>query len=193
MNKSIPDYYRHLAEQRAASNAERDAPSSQPAGDAEDTDGGLPTPVSFRAHTFRMDLPPDAWTDRSLYTLTGPTIDGIQHNISIHQAPGVEQDDLDGFIEEQIAMLEASLERCQMLHQDTVALDCGLDAGRAIYFWYPTDDLKLYQEQLYVLHEETAYTLTASFTARTRKTVGAAVEQMMRSFTPRAQQRREER
>jgi hypothetical protein len=31
-----------------------------------------------------MLLPSDEWQDRSLYTLTGPTIDGIQHNITIN-------------------------------------------------------------------------------------------------------------
>jgi len=186
MTDSIPDYYRHLAEQRAASDAERDAPSSQPAEDAVDADREPPVPVLYRANAFRMMLPSDAWTDRSLYTLTGPTIDGIQHNITVNVVQDPEAEDLAAFADEQIASLEAALDDCSVLMVDPVELTCGLPAYRSIYVWQPNDDLRLYQEQVYVMENGHGYVLTSSFTRKTRKQLGAAVEQMMLSFTPRA-------
>ena len=184
MTDSIPDYYRHLAEQRAASNAERDAPSSQPAEDAVDADREPPVP--YRANAFRMMLPSDAWTDRSLYTLTGPTIDGIQHNITVNVVQDPEAEDLDAFVDEQLESLEAALDDCRVLMTDPAELACGLPAHRAIYVWRPNEALRLYQEQIYMMEDGCAYVLTSSFTQKTRKQIGAAVEQMMLSFTPRA-------
>ena len=185
MADSIPEYYRHLAEQRAASNAERDAPSSQPAEDAVDAGREPPAPVPYRANAFRMMLPSDAWTDRSLYTLTGPTIDGIQHNITVNVVQDPEAEDLAAFADEQLESLEAALDDCQVLMTDPVELACGLPARRAIYVWRPSDDLQLYQEQIYVMEDSHGYVLTSSFTRKTRKQLGAAVEHMMLSFTPR--------
>ncbi len=80
--------------------------------------------------------------------------------------------------------LEAQLQGCRVLKRDQVALDNGLPAYRAIFVWRPAEDQRLYQEQLYVLHQQTGYTLTATFTKKTRKTLGSQVERIMLSFTP---------
>jgi hypothetical protein len=96
----------------------------------------------------------------------------------------VEADSVYDFAAQEIALLEPQLEGFRLLVDDPIELDCGEPAYRAIFCWYPEDDLKLYQEQIYVLPDERGYTLTASFTRNTRKQLGAAVERMMLSFTP---------
>ena len=119
-----------------------------------------------------------------VYTLTGPTIDGIQHNITINIAPDPEADALDAFAQQQVAALEPNLDECRILMDDRVELENGHPAHRAIFVWHPEDDLRLYQEQLYVWHDGCGYTLTASFTRKTRKQIGPEVERMMLSFNP---------
>lgn len=182
MTDGIPDYYRHLAEQRKS--AEEEQKTSAPAQDGSPEEPGA-TPVPYRADAFRMKLPSDEWTDRSLYTLTGPTVDGIQHNITINVEREPEAEDLAAFAEEQVESLEAALDNCRVLMVDPVELACGLPAHRAIYTWQPNDDLQLYQEQIYVMDDGDGFVLTSSFTRKTRKQLGAAVENMMLSFTPR--------
>ena len=194
MSDSTPEYYRHLAEQRAeetpsASSAET---SRQRARDAP-PDAPQPAPKPYRADAFQLDLPAGEWTDRSVYTLTGPTIDGIQHNITILREPDVEADTLHDFAGQQMAALELQLDGCQVLLDDAIQLASGRPAYRVIYTWQPSDDLRLYQEQLYVLHDGQGYTLTASFTRNTRKQLGAAVERMMRTFTPHSETAPEQR
>lgn len=179
MSDSLPDYYRHLA----AQNDEASTSPSGPSTPAASEDAEAP-PRPFRADAFRLQLPDGDWKDRSVYTITGPTSDGIQHNITVTLDPEVEADTLYDFAAEQIAALELSLERCRVLMDDEIELDGGLPAYRAIYVWYPKDDLRLYQEQIYVLHDGCGYTLTASFTRATRKQFGPEVERMMRSFRP---------
>jgi hypothetical protein len=70
------------------------------------------------------------------------------------------------------------------LKKEEIKLANGMPAYRAIFSWYPTDELRVYQEQMYVLHEKTAFRMTATFTKKTRKTLGPLVERMMLSFNP---------
>ncbi len=58
----------------------------------------------------------------------------------------------------------------------------GMTAYQAIFSWFPTDGVKVYQEQIFVLAEGCAYMLTATFSKKTRKTLGPQVERMMLSF-----------
>jgi hypothetical protein len=76
------------------------------------------------------------------------------------------------------------LKSCRLLKQAPITLATGLQAYQAIFRWYPTDELRLYQEQIYVLVDKTGYVITASFTKKTRKTLGPQVERMMLSFKP---------
>jgi hypothetical protein len=186
MANSIPEYYRHLADKRRQDAASDEASSPQEDPDEAASPKSAPEgePVPYRADAFRMMLPSGDWEDRSVYTLTGPTIDGIQHNITVHIEDEPDGESVYDFAGQEIALLEPQLDNCRILTDDPVNLMCGHPAYRAIYTWMPEDDLKLYQEQVYVLANGVGYVLTASFTRKTRKQLGARVEQMMLSFTP---------
>ena len=80
--------------------------------------------------------------------------------------------------------MENELKGCRLLKQGKTQLANGLPAYEAIFSWYPTDDLRVYQHQIFVLHEKRGYKLTATFTKKTRKTIGPLVERMMLSFNP---------
>ncbi len=145
-----------------------------------------PLPASenlYRADSFTLIFPDD-WTDKTVFTFTGPVTDGIQHNITVSIQQELLTDNLLDFAEWQIRSLEEELKGCRLLLKESVEMDSGQQAYRAIFVWWPTEDLRLYQEQLYVLHEKTGYTLTASFTKKTRKTLGPQVERAMLSFNP---------
>jgi len=142
------------------------------------------TNVPYYADAFVLPLPGEEWQDQSVYTITGPTIDGVTHNITVNIDDEVEADSVYDFAAQEIALLEPQLDGCRVLIDDPIELDCGDPAYRAIFLWYPEEDLKLYQEQIYVLPDSRGYTLTASFTRETRKRLGAEVERMMLSFTP---------
>ena len=185
MSESFPEYYQHLAEvpeEEANPDQEAESPRSS---QQEGEDGQQPSePAVYRADAFRLLRPEGGWQDSSVYTITGPTIDDVTHNITVNIDDEVEADSVYDFAAQEIALLEPQLEGFRLLVDDPIELDCGEPAYRAIFCWYPEDDLKLYQEQIYVLPDERGYTLTASFTRNTRKQLGAAVERMMLSFTP---------
>lgn len=185
MTDSIPEYYRHLAEETGDENDQerrrRQKTNSDNEGTAQDTP---PDPVVYRADAFRLLFPEGDWQDGSVYTITGPTVDGVTHNITVTIDDEVEADSVYDFAAQEIALLELQLDGCRVLIDDPIELDCGEPAYRALFVWTPEDDLKLYQEQIYVLQNSRGYTLTASFTRTTRKQLGAQVERMMLSFTP---------
>lgn len=137
----------------------------------------------FRANTFTLPLP-DGWQDKTVYTLTGPVTDGIQHNIIVNVDYDVPLETVVEFAEWQMKGMENELKGCRLLKKGKTYLANGLPAFEAIYRWYPTDALRIYQHQIFVLFEKRGYKLTATFTKKTRKTIGPEVERIMRSFNP---------
>lgn len=69
-----------------------------------------------------------------------------------------------------------------LLKRGETRLTNGTDAYEAVFSWYPTDQVRIYQHQIFVLVEKIAYKMTASFTKKTRQTIGPAVERMMLSL-----------
>ncbi|MBL1212189.1 MAG: DcrB-related protein [Ignavibacteriae bacterium] len=142
-----------------------------------------PPTAIFRGNNYSLNIYED-WIDKTLYTLTGPVTDGIQHNIIITHEPNTDLDTVEEFGEWQIQGILSSLKGCMLLKKGAKKLQNGMDAYEAIFSWYPTDELRIYQQQIYVLHEKIGYKITASFTKKTRKTLGPQVERMMLSFNP---------
>jgi hypothetical protein len=84
----------------------------------------------------------------------------------------------------QIKTLEEELKGCTLMKRGETKLINGTDAYEAIFSWYPLDDFRIYQHQIYILIDKTAYKLTASFTKKTRQTIGPSIIRMMLSFNP---------
>jgi hypothetical protein len=144
----------------------------------------FPSPlIRYYGNGFTMYLY-DGWQDKTIYTISGPVRDGIQHSIIINLNTDVGTDNLRDYADGNIAALTNELKGCRLLHQGPIALVNGLPAYKAIFCWFPTEELRIYQEQIYILVGTTGYNLTASFTKKTRKTLGPQVERMMLSFSP---------
>ena len=139
--------------------------------------------TKYQANTFTMSCL-EGWQDKTIHTLTGPVVDGIQHNVLITVEPGMAFDSVREYAEWKIGALESELKSCRLLKKGGIVLASGLPAYKAVFSWYPTEALRVYQEQIYVLHEKNACKLTATFTKKTRKTLGPQVERMMLSFNP---------
>ena len=137
----------------------------------------------YQANSFTIGQL-DGWQDKTVYTIAGPVTDGIQHNVTIIVGQDVPFTSVREFAEWQIGAMEQELKGCQLLKKGTITLANGTPAYQAIFAWFPAENLKVYQEQIFVLAEGWAYTLTASFSKKSRKTLGPQVERMMLSFAP---------
>lgn len=210
MSHSIPEYYQHFIRQKPSQEEppqptstwqeppqeerpRQDSSQQDPAqdaaryGESRQAQPDQPPPEdptwTYRAHTFTVALG-ENWTDKTLFSLAGPTTDGLQHSITITIDSDVETDVVRDYADWHTRLLEKQLKGCRVLKKEPVSLTNGLPAYRVIYVWHPMEDKRLYQDQLYVLHEGMGYMLTASFTKKTRKTLGPRVTRMMRSFNP---------
>ncbi|MBP1730039.1 MAG: hypothetical protein H6Q55_468 [Deltaproteobacteria bacterium] len=143
------------------------------------------TPL-YRAFRFSLAFP-EGWADKTLFTLAGPVTDGIQHNITVAVDEEAGNQSLRDYADWSILALEEELKGCRVLKEEEVKLANGLPAYRVIFSWWPSDELRVYQEQVLVLAGSRGYRLTATFSKKTRKTVGPEVERMMFSFTPNAE------
>jgi len=189
----IPDYYRQFQNQPAKEEEEVKKPEqkTQPQKPEEKKEPPVSKETSkvkdktflFQGNGFTVDHLED-WQDKTLYTITGPVTDGIQHNVIITIDKENPFDTLIEYADWHIKTLENELKGCTLLKQGETKLTNGTDAYEAIFKWYPTDELRIYQQQIYVIVENVAYKLTASFTKKTRKTLGPQVERMMLSFNP---------
>lgn len=198
----IPDYYKQFQSQPAKEGQEEKLPEKSSVPKQSDAKKPEQKPehkqqpqvsqqqpqikdktVPYQANDFKLDLLED-WEDKTIYTLTGPVTDGIQHNVIINVDRNIEADSLQEFAEWQIKSLEEELKGCTLLKRGETKLTNGTDAYEAIFKWYPVEDVCIYQHQIYVLIEKVAYKMTASFTKKTRQTIGPAVVRMMLSFNP---------
>ncbi len=180
VSKDLPEYYQDLASaDEHSANNQRGSSASEPSPLPE-----TQKPRRYRTDAFQCTLPDDTWTDQSTHTLIGPTRDGLTHRISITTVEDVGIDDPSVFAQHEREQLEAQLDGCRLLMDDPITLACGHPAHRGIYVWYPAPDRKRYHEQLYTIHDNTGYVLSAGFTPTTRKQLGPEVERVMRSFRP---------
>jgi hypothetical protein len=185
----IPEYYRQFqSKPEEKKEPEQTVESSSPDTVAKEQPKAQPKKVEdktrpYNADQFSLKMLED-WQDKTIFTLTGPVTDGIQHNVIINVDPDCPFDSVNEYAEWQIKTLEDELKGCILLKEGELKLDDGSDAYEAIFSWYPTDDLRIYQHQIYTLKDTTAYKMTASFTKKTRQTIGPAVVRMMLSFIP---------
>jgi hypothetical protein len=201
--RAIPDYYRQFTEppperRPAPGPAAPERPAASPTPKPrrptpEPAPPQAPAPAvetrPYRADAFTLALPADGWRDQTVFQLSGPIADGLQHQITVTVDPGVPPVSITEYAAGRRAQLEDTLQGCHVLLDDEVTLDSGLPAARLVYRWWPSETRRLYQEQLHLLvpagaDTQTGYTLTATFTRKTRRTLGPAVERVMRSFTP---------
>lgn len=139
--------------------------------------------VIFQGNRFTVNQLAD-WQDKTIYTLTGPVTDGLQHNVVINIDKDIPFDTLIDYADWQIKTLERELKGCMLLKRGETKLNNGTAAYEAIFKWYPVNDFRIYQHQIFILIDKTAYKLTSSFTKKTRQTLGPQVERMMLSFNP---------
>jgi hypothetical protein len=59
----------------------------------------------YHADAFRLARPEGEWTNGSVYTITGPTIDGVTHNITVNIDDDVEADSVYDFAAQEIALV----------------------------------------------------------------------------------------
>lgn len=172
-----------LQESSPAAKRAPDREASAPAVPPPEAPAEAPAAGVFKAHRFTMPLEP-GWHEATMYYLTGPVLGGIRHNILITRENDVEETTVSDYASLRTTAMASRLNGCMILRRDEVVLAAGLPASRVIYGWSPEEGLRLYQEQVYVLHDGSGYTLTASFTRQTRKKLGHDVEQVMLSFKP---------
>jgi hypothetical protein len=155
----------------------------QHTGNFKKTEQAPPRGTAYQANSFAITRP-EGWQDSTIHTLTGPVHDGIQHNVIITAAGQLPFTSVREFAEWHILASGQELRGCRLLKKEPMMLACGMPAYKAIFTWSPTETLKVYQEQVFVLVEQTGYVLTAAFSKASRKTLGPQVEGMMLSFVP---------
>lgn len=191
----IPEYYRKFQTPKSDKTSEekvseiqtqKQQQQIQPQQKQEPQKSGqAPQPIDktkvYQGNGFTLNQLED-WEDKTLYTIAGPVTDGIQHNviITIDKQPAF--DTLIEYAEWHIKTLEKELKSCMLLKKGNTKLADGTDAYESIFSWYPTDELRIYQHQIFVLANKAVYKMTASFTKKTLKTLGPAVERMMLSL-----------
>jgi hypothetical protein len=131
---------------------------------------------------FSLQIPPD-WKDQTVYRFEGPEEDGIKHNILVTIENQLEISDLQRYADMQIKAVETELQGYHELKRGQIVLNNQLPAYELVYKWCPLKDREVYQRVIYILHNETGYTLTATFSKRTWKIRGTQIDKILKSFT----------
>jgi hypothetical protein len=185
----IPEYYRQFQSQPKEEKKVEKPQQDQKLTQKQEPKKEKPKPevkdktIIYTGNGFTLNQLED-WQDNTIYTITGPVTDSIQHNVIITIDKENPFDTLIEYAEWHIKTMETDLKGCSLLKKGETKLTNGTDAYEAIFSWYPSDQLRIYQHQIFVQFEKNVYKLTASFTKKTRDTLGPQVERMMLSLNP---------
>ena len=111
---------------------------------------------------FVLNIPAD-WTDKSIYKFDGPQDGGIKHNIFVHIENNVEIPDLERYADMQIKVVASELQGYHELKRGQIVLNNRLPAYELVYKWCPVEEIEIYQRSIYMLHKETGYIVSATF------------------------------
>ena len=195
MNDRIPDYYQDLAaaEGNPVSGRESDASPDSNCGRDERPDAqGAIGSQRYRTESFNFRVPEGDWRDCTLYTVKGPTVDGLEHRILITTSTRNGSKTLSSYAEKQVESVQSDLSEAVVLRTDQVRLSCGEEAKRAIFLLNMFDS-RWYLEQLYLGGDTKWYHVSALFTRDSRRILGDAVERVMLSLTPESMESASER
>ena len=131
---------------------------------------------------FVLNIPAE-WKDETVYRFEGPEDDGIKHNILVTIENEVDIPDLERYADMQIKAVETELQGYHELKRGQIVLNNRLPAYELVYKWCPVEDREVYQRVIYILHKDTGYILTATFSKKTWKTKGAEIDKILKSFT----------
>ncbi|TFH01115.1 MAG: DUF1795 domain-containing protein [Calditrichales bacterium] len=173
----IPEYYRKFQDK----SAQIESPVTPPPIEKDETE--KTTSSIYRSNAFTIDRPAD-WMDKTIYTITGPVEKGIQHNVIITVEENNPFTALLDYVDWHIHTLERELKECRLIKKDKIVLTNGIIAYEAIFTWFPTKSMEIWQKQIFILVGKTGYKITASFTRETLHTLGPIVDRMIQSFRP---------
>ena len=106
----------------------------------------------------------------------------MKHNIIVTIENNVEVPDLQQYAELNINAIETELQGYQELKRGPVTLDSGIPAYELVYKWTPVKDREIYQRVIYILINKTGYILTATYSKKTWKILGPAINKVLMSF-----------
>lgn len=152
-------------------------PSHKPAQKKEISSG-----YTILNNRFALQFP-GTWEDKTVYTFEGPEEDGIRHNIWVTIENNVEVPDLERYAQMNIQATESELQGYRELKQGPLTLANRQPAYEHVYRWSPVENREVYQRVMYVLHNNTGYILTATFSKKTWKTLGTEVDRILSSFS----------
>lgn len=131
---------------------------------------------------FMLKIPQD-WQDNTVYSFEGPEEDGIKHNIIVTIENNVEIPELERYAEMRIDAVANELKGYNELKRGLIKLNNRIPAYEVVYKWCPVDNRVIFQRVIYILHNSTGYTLTATFSKKSWKTKGPEIDKILKSFT----------
>lgn len=189
-------------------------PRASPPDDGRNRNDSAPPGASrrYRGDGFTMELPDEGWNDNTIHQLRGPTVAGRSHSVSVQTYANVEAETARAFAAPLVDATVLTLRRARRVTFEEVRLHTapaaqqsgdvpqrdpsqqrrGRRACHAVLMHFPEGtDRPDVLEQLFVLSPEeerrgakTGYVLTATFSKKSHRLVGAEVRHLMRSFRP---------
>ena len=142
----------------------------------------MPAEYTIRNNQFSLKHP-EGWEDRTVYYIDGPFDNDLRHSIVVVVEHNPVPNDLVRYAELKIRAVEQTLQGYHELKRGMLTLDNQLPAYEIVFKWCPVESIKQYKRVIYVLANDTGYTLSATFTKKTWKIRGGEVDKMLRSFS----------
>ncbi|NOX76550.1 MAG: DUF1795 domain-containing protein [Gammaproteobacteria bacterium] len=125
----------------------------------------------------------DGWKDATVYRFSAAEDDGVRDNIVVtvdHEPtpPGLVE-----YAETAIRVLGNTLQGYQELKRGRLTLNDQRSAYEVVYRWQPTEGVKQYRQVVFVVSNQAAFTIAATFTKKTWKMRGTEIGKIIKSFS----------
>lgn len=132
---------------------------------------------------FKIDLP-EGWSDQTVYSFKGPTIDGIEHILYLSIDKQMQTDDVELFAKSKLDVIQSSLNNLNVLRSTLVTQNKGNPVYEFIGEWMPGDGYHPYKKYVFVLFDNRGFTFSLDFSKKTYKQLNFVMKKIINSFLP---------
>lgn len=138
---------------------------------------------------FSLTLP-EGWIDNTVFTYQGLQESGVQHNLVLVIDPAVEKDiGVTTYAKQQIENSKLALPGFEMINEEEKTIPSSIPAYEIVYKYIPSDDVVIFQKQVFMIIDGKGYSFTSSFSKKTLKTIAHEVDEIINSFIPESSNR----
>jgi hypothetical protein len=136
-------------------------------------------------HLFQLTFPDEGWRETTVYTFEGPHDSGVQHNLVLTIDSNLpKKPNLVEWAKTSFGTTKEVMPGYEFISEKEIRLPNGVPGYEMVFRYSPTDELKMFQKQVFVIIEDKGYIFSSTFSKKTLQTIANEVDRIIASLKP---------